>query len=275
MPRIPPSRPPGPPASVGAGDGAVPATGDRAAPAPSLPAVPTAALPTPAERELDEVRRDATLAAAALPGEVGVALERALRRSAERVSSAYGTGRIDAAEVSRAAHMLDEMVDALLAIEEGRFVVSSSDGYPHSDLIAREVTTSDGDVLRIGVRPAVSAGGQARVKIESVQDDGEPVPKPSRVMVRFDLEDLTAPASGSMAVLDLQFGAEHPRDLQGARSLDMRVHGVMLVDGEPKLNRGGGPIADHHFRDGMPDDLGNAGAFASFARGFLDDLAIR
>lgn len=239
---------------------------------PPRPPAPRADLPPAAARELDEVRRDAAVAARALPGEMQAALARALTTSADRVASAFAVGRIDGAEAARSARMLDEMVDALVAIEEGRFEVLGDDGYPHSDLVAREVKTTDGDVLRVGVRPLASDGGQARVKLENISDGGTPMSRPDRVMVRFDLEVDDTPTPASLAVVDLQFGHERRRDLDGARPLDLRIHGVLLEDGVPKLHRGGGVIADHHFRAGVPETLDDEAAFAAFAREFLDEL---
>jgi hypothetical protein len=253
-----------------ADDGSSPSSADGASASP--PPVPPANLPPAAAQELAEVVRDAEAAAAALPPAVRDVLTATLRLSADRVSSSFAAGRIDGEEAVRAAHMLDEMVDALLALERGAATVTSSDGYQHSDLVAREVKTTDGDVLRIGVRPSATGGGQARVKIENVVDDGAALERPDRLMIRLDLEEVPAPTASAVAVLDLQFGHENPRRLAGAQPLDMRVHGVLLDDGVPRLNRGGRPLADHHFRVGGDGDLDDPAAFARFAKGFLDDL---
>src|SRR5690606_15105211 len=130
-----------------------------------------------------------------------------------------------------------EMTDALIAIEEGRCEVRPAATFAQgTDLVGYDVKTTTGDVLRVGVRPSGNEHGEGRVKLESVVDDGVPLPRADRLMIRFDLEGSgeTSARTGALAALDLQFGDPRKSPAGAGVHLNKRIHGVLLDDeGQP------------------------------------------
>jgi hypothetical protein len=221
---------------------------------------------------LAELRARTDEASRALPPSGQAAVKNALDVSARRIEEALAKGQVSADEAGAAAHMLAEMIDQLVAIERGEAAVHETTAYGNADLRGLEVKTTSGDVLRIGVRPLGNDSGEARIKLESVVDDGADVGKPKRMMIRFDLEGSSAGNPGDPALsVDVQFG--HERFDPAREKLDLRIHGVLLDDdGNPVINRAGRAVADHHFRHGVPDSLDDPDGFAAFAARFLDEL---
>jgi hypothetical protein len=225
--------------------------------------------------EVRATRTRLTLAAAALPEDARPAFEKSMTTSADRILSSFDDGRIDDAEARRALRMLAELAGGLIAIHTGAYTVVPSDEVgASSDMKSIDVKTTTGDVLRVAIRPQGHAGGEARLKMENVVDDGVPVPKSERMMVRFDLEGSREAGQTTRASVDVQFGHEafRPEDPLYER-LNKRIHGVLLDEGgQPVKNRGGSTIPDHHFKEGVPDALHDPHGFAAFATAFLARL---
>jgi hypothetical protein len=226
--------------------------------------------------EVRATRTRLTLAAAALPEPARPAFEKSMTTSAERILSSFESGRIDDTEARRALRMLTELAGGLIAIHTGAYTIVPSDEVSSSsDMKSIDVKTTTGDVLRVAVRPSGHAGGEARLKMENVVDDGVPVPKGDRMMVRFDLEGSREAGLETRASVDVQFGNEafRPEDPLYER-LNKRIHGVLLDEnGQPVKNRGGSTVPDHHFKEGIPDALHDPQGFAAFATDFLARLA--
>lgn len=243
-------------------------------PAKSTIAIRAAQLigPPSVASDVEALIAKAKLAASALPDVAEQALQSGLATSARRVLTAFEEGRISEDEAREATRMLSEMMDSLIALETGKIAARTSlEPMGGSDLRAFELTTTSGDVLRVGVRPTTSEQGQARLKLESVADDGQSIPKARRMMVRFDLEGVKE-GKPADAVLDVQFGFERPPP--GVERFNKRIHGVLLDDeGNPVKNRLGNTVPDHHFKDVVPDALDDPEAFASFTQSFLDAVA--
>lgn len=245
------------------------------APSASLPAGRETASVAAVRKTLAELTRGLDDAAGALPDAGRAALKSAVAKSAERVLVSLDLGRISVDEATRGARMLAEMTDALVAIEHGRVQVQPSEHPVQEGLKSYDVKTTTGDELRVTVRPFGNEQGEARLKLESVADDGKPLAQEDRLMIRFDLEGSSpkSPRSGALARLDLQFGKERFNREDPREKLNKRIHGVLLDDqGQPVMNRGGNTVPDHHFRHGVPGHLDDADAFSRFTSAFLDEL---
>jgi hypothetical protein len=226
--------------------------------------------------EVRATRTRLTLAAAAIPAAARPAFEESMTTSAERILSSFESRRIDEAESRRALRMLTELAGGLIAIHTGAYTIVPSDQIASSsDLKSIDVKTTTGDVLRVAVRPTGHAGGEARLKMENIVDDGVAIPKSDRMMVRFDLEGSREPGSTTRASVDVQFGHEAFRPEEPLyERLNKRIHGVLLDEGgQPVKNRGGSTVPDHHFKEGIPDALHDPVEFAAFATSFLARLA--
>lgn len=228
--------------------------------------------------EVRALKTRLTLAAAALPEIARPAFEQSTTESAARILGSLEAGRIDDGEARRALFMLQELAGVLLAMHAGTVTVTPNDAVASSsDMRSVDVRATTGDVLRVSVRAAGGASGEARVKLERVVDDGATVPESDRMMVRFDLAGSRGdtPTQGTHAAVDVQFGNERfdPQNPSYER-LNKRIHGVLLDDqGQPIVNRGGKTVADHHFTEGVPDVLHDPAGFAAFAESFLTSLA--
>lgn len=221
--------------------------------------------------DLQALENKLHVAAQALPSLAQADALTALKTSAERILPALDAGRISQAEAEQAVHMLGEMIGALIAIEQGQYSVSLSTEPGAPDFVAYDVSTTDGDMIRVGARRTGSKEGQARLKFYNIVDDGEVVGKAQRIMIRFDLEGSELAQADLHAAVDVQFGAEKPP--AGSERLDNRIHGVLLDEnGSPILNRGGHSVADHHFKWGFAQSENTQKAFANFVDGFVAEL---
>lgn len=221
--------------------------------------------------DLQALENKLHVAAQALPSLAQADALTALKTSAERILPALDTGRISPTEAEQAVHMLGEMIGALIAIEQGQYSVSLSTESGAPDFVAYDVSTTDGDMIRVGARRAGSQEGQARLKFYNIVDDGEVVGKAQRIMIRFDLEGSELEQADLHAAVDVQFGSEKPAS--GSERLDNRIHGVLLDEnGSPVLNRGGHGVADHHFKLGFTQSESTQKAFAEFIDSFVGNL---
>jgi len=221
--------------------------------------------------DIQAVQGRLALARAAIPDLAEPGFEHALSVSLGRIQSAQNSGTISAAEAARSVDQLGEVVDALIALHAGKASVSVSKDGTGPGVTSYDVKTTEGDVLRVTLRAEGNAQGQARVKLQSVVDDGVVVPSQLRVMVRFDLAGSELVDGTLRAGWDVEFGSEKPAP--GVELLDKRIHGIMLDDkGQPLLNRGGRSIADHHFWTGLPDALNDRTAFKAATQELLDTL---
>ena len=211
------------------------------------------------------------LASEALPLKAQDDALHALKTSAERIIPAYDKHEINFTEAKSALHMLSEMQGALVAIEQGHFTVKLSAEHGASDFKAYDVSTTNGDMIRVGTRLHGSSTGQARLKFYNVLDDGQPVGKAQRIMIRFDLENSRHDDIQDKAAIDVQFGSAKPP--KGQEPLDLRIHGILLGDdGQPILNRGGHAVADHHFSTHFLSSEHVQQAFRDFVDSFVQKL---
>lgn len=221
---------------------------------------------------LQQARARLGVSLAVLPDAAEASLTHALDVSASRIAHALDNGSITLAEATQAANQVSDMLDVLLAVQQGKANVVPSDITAGSGVASWELRTTGGDAVRISVRSTGSAQAQARVKLQNIADNGQVVPAANRLMVRFDLEGSELDNAATRATWDVAFGSEMPPP--GVEKLDKRIHGIMLgEDGQPLLNRGGRTIPDHHFHQDVPDALNDPEGFRAFTEQFLDAFA--
>lgn len=220
---------------------------------------------------LTQARARLGVALAVLPDAAEASLGRALDVSAARIGTALQAGAISVDEGMLAAQQVSDMLDVLLAVQQGKARVQLTTASAGDGLGTWELHTTGGDAVRLSVRESGAPGAQARIKLQNIADDGNALPPAQRLMIRFDLEGSETPGAATHAAWDVEFGAEKPPP--GAELLDKRIHGVLLgADGQPVINRGGRTVADHHFAEDVPDALQDPAGFRAFTRQLLDAL---
>ncbi len=225
------------------------------------------------ELRLAQAQARLKVAVDVLPDAAEPSIANALHTSTTRIGTALRSGTISVREAAQAAEQVSDMLDVLLAVQQGKARVFPTSTSAGEGVTTWEMHTTSGDAVRVSVRDVGGAAGQARVKFQNIADDGTPIPAAQRLMVRFDLEgsEALATSTKTRATWDVEFGAEKPPP--GTELLDKRIHGVILdASGQPVLNRGGRSVGDHHFSQDVPDVLHDAAGFRDFTRAFLDTL---
>jgi hypothetical protein len=209
-----------------------------------------------AEREAALLSRSVR-AAASFPEETRAAVTEALKTSAARVLGALDAGRIDAAEASEALEMLREMLEALDDLRAGRAeVVDVREA--GANVRTWELRAPDGDEFTVTTRLRLDEFGEARVGMRHTVDDGVKLTRSDRMSMRVDLERYGRPS------VDVQFGSP---------GLDKRIHGLYKnEDGSVFRTERGKKLADHHFRDHLPEALAKPAHFEAMVTAFREGI---
>ena len=225
---------------------------DSAAPDHALaPPAPDAAAFTQREEALRAAAADA---ASFFPPPMRPAVHQALTTSIARVRSAQAAGSIEAGEASASFEMLRELFEGLADLRAGRALVQPRANANEGVNVWR-FRSPDGDEFQVTARRTLDEFGEARIGLRQVFDDGVKLPGRHRVSLRVDLERF------GQASVDMQFGGS---------SLDRRIHGLMKnPDGSVFTTASGKNLADHHFRDQLPDTIEDPAVFAALVDGFV------
>ena len=178
-----------------------------------------------------------------------------MEKSAGRILTALDAGRISGEEAAAAVEMMREMVEALADLRTGNATVIKDSSHGESVRVWR-VQAPDGDEFVVNSRLQGDEQGEARLAVRHEVDDGTRLPGRHRMGVRIDLEKWGSPS------VDVQFGES---------SLDKRIHGLYRnPDGTVFQTPTGRKLADHHFREGLPESMRDPGSFAEMVRGFVE-----
>jgi hypothetical protein len=191
---------------------------------------------------------------ASLPDAIQAGVGQAMRTSTERIRKAYEQERITGPEAAQALEMMREMHEALTDVHTGAAEIQKSiqTGHVH----VWNVKAADGDEYVITARTLRDARGDPRIGFRHMVDDGQKLPSRHRMGLRIDLE------KWGDASVDVQFGSS---------SLDKRVHGLMKDEtGAVFTTDSGKKLADHHFRDDLPDSIRSPQNFAAMVQAFID-----
>ncbi|MEE2836267.1 MAG: hypothetical protein VYB65_09645 [Myxococcota bacterium] len=200
-----------------------------------------------------QLRTSAERVASVFPEPMRPAVQDALDVSIRRIGEAKASGQIDALEANQATEMMRELFEGLTDLRTGdaQVTVRPNDNAGVSVWRLRGV---DGDEFQVTARRRVDAFGEARISFRQVLDDDQRLPGRHRVSLRVDLERF------GQASVDMQFGGS---------SLDKRIHGLMKnPDGTVFETPSGKQLADHHFRDQLPDHIEDPEVFAQLVEGF-------
>ena len=234
---------------------------------PSSPTIDALAAPVPSDAELAKAEKDLTAGADAVaelfPQEMRAGVKEALEISIGRVRSAKAAGTIDETEAGVALEMMRELFEGLGDLRSGRAKVTIKPNNNDGVRVWR-LRSADGDEFQVTARRRLDEFGEARIGFRQVLDDGRPLPGRHRVSLRVDLERF------GHASVDMQYGGS---------SLDKRIHGLMKnEDGTVFETASGKNLADHHFRDTLPDHIEDPEVFAElvarFSTGVMQPLEV-
>ena len=229
------------------------------------PALDVIGAPSHNDRAQAQLERQLKTAAAAaaevFPQPMRAAVHEALEVSIARIGTAKAAGNIDASEASQAAEMVRELFEGLADLRAGKAEVHVKPN-DHDRVRVWRLKSADGDEFQVTARRKLDEFGEARIGFRQVLDDGRPLPGRHRVGLRVDLERF------GQASVDMQFGGS---------SLDKRIHGLMKnPDGTVFETASGKKLADHHFRNQLPDSIEDPAVFArlvdAFASGVMKPL---
>ena len=190
----------------------------------------------------------------AFPKAVQDGLVKALQTSTSRIVSAHDNEKVTNQEAAEALEMMREIMEALRDIHSGQAVVTKREQTDHVQVW--NVVAPDGDAFVVTARQFRDDRGDPRISFRHMIDDGVALPGRHRMGVRIDLE------KWGQASVDVQFGGS---------SLDKRIHGLMKnADGEIFTTPTGKKLADHHFRDDLPEEIRSPQAFAKMVQDFVD-----
>ena len=182
----------------------------------------------------------------------GVAL--ALEKSVNRILEAESSEKISPQEAAESLEMMREMMEGLHDIRTNNVELLKHDIH-NENVQVWTMQAPDGDEFIVTARTESDEKGEARVSFRSMKDDGQKLKGRHRMGMRLDLEKF-----GSASV-DVQFGSS---------SLNKRVHGLYRnEDGSVFETDSGKKLADHHFRDGLPESLQQPARFAEMVQTFV------
>lgn len=188
------------------------------------------------------------------PAVVHEGLVKALQTSTSRIVRAHENDKVTNQEAAEALEMMREMMEALGDIHSGQAVVTKREKTDHVQVW--NVVAPDGDAFVVTARQLRDDRGDPRISFRHMKDDGVALPGRHRMGVRIDLE------KWGQASVDVQFGGS---------SLDKRIHGLMKNEaGEIFTTETGKKLADHHFRDDLPEEIREPHAFAAMVQEFMD-----